>query len=144
MNQNDDTNDCFVCSKIVSTSDTITATSITQVSCDCLTNNKIHQECFDEWFNKQISCPLCRTAGSQTDEIQLQIRETVRETVRETIEQINSEEVTPKKNIRILVVGTLAICVICIIVSLLLINRNSHYNDDDIGIAHEPVAIDNP
>ena len=119
----DTTDECFICAKSVSPAARVAHGTVQRVECDCLVHNTVHQACFDEWFNKEGTCPLCRSVCAETAAIRLHIRETMA-----TVQQ-EAEEMIRRKNRRQVVVGALTVCVLLLV--LLLLNHNPAYSDDD-------------
>ena len=119
----DTTDECFICAKSVPPTARVASDTVQRVECDCLVHNTVHQACFDEWFNKEGTCPLCRSVCAETAAIRLHIRETMA-----TVQQ-EAEEMIRRKNRRQVVVGALTVCVLLLV--LLLLNHNPAYSDDD-------------
>ena len=123
--------ECFICAKPVLTSERVAPTTA-EGPCDCLKHHALHQACFDEWYNKQGTCPFCRSAGADTDAIRLHIRETV------ATVQHEAEELDRRKNRRLVVVGALGVCAILSVFAFLLLHHNpDHHVDDDWQHTHD-------
>ena len=128
----DTTEECFICAKSVSQSTRVASDTVQRVECDCLAHNTVHQACFDEWFNKEGTCPLCRSVCAETAAIRLHIRETVA-----TVQQ-EAEEMVRRKNRRLVVVGALSVCVMLCVFAFLLLHQNpDHPEDDDWQHTHD-------
>lgn len=128
----DATEECFICTKPVQTSERVAPTTAQGLACDCLAHHALHQACFDEWYNKQGTCPFCRSTGADTDAIRLHIRETVA-----TVQQ-EAEEMVRRKNRRLVVVGALGVCaILCVFAFLLLYHNPDHHEDDDWQHTHD-------
>ena len=119
------TEECFICTKLVQRSEHVVPTTAQGFTCDCLVHNAVHKVCFDEWYNKQGTCPLCVSASADTDVIRLHIRETVA-----TVHQ-EAEELDRRKNRRVVVIGALCVCAILCVFALLLLCHNPDHNEDD-------------
>lgn len=115
--------ECFICAKPVQTSERVAPTTAQGLACECLAHHALHQACFDEWYNKEGTCPLCRSVCAETAAIRLHIRETMA-----TVQQ-EAEEMIRRKNRWQVVVGALTVCVLLLV--LLLLNHNPAYSDDD-------------
>ena len=130
----DATEECLICTNPVQTSERVAPATAQELPCDCLKHHRhaLHQACFDEWYNKQGTCPFCRSTGADTDAIRLHIRETVA-----TVQQ-EAEEMVRRKNRRLVVVGALGVCaILCVLAFLLLHHNPDHHVDDDWQHTHD-------
>ena len=133
------TTECFICTKPVQTSQHIVPATAQGLACDCLAHHALHQACFDEWYNKQRTCPFCRSVGADTDAIRLHIRETV------ATLQHEAEEQARRNNRRLVVVGALGVCaMLCAFAFLLLHHNPDHHVDDDWQHTHDDTQSTTP
>lgn len=128
----DTTEECFICAKSVSQTARVASDTVQRVACDCLAHNTVHQACFDEWFDKEGTCPLCRSVCAETAVIRLHIRETI-----ETVQQ-EADEMVRRKNRRLFVVGVLSVCLLLCAFAFLVLHHNpEHHEDDDWQHTHD-------
>lgn len=121
----DPVTECFICAKPVRPTTRVTQVTVGKLACNCLAHNALHQACFDEWYNKEGTCPFCRSACAETDAIRLHIRETL-----EAVQQEN-DEVAQRQNRRTLLLSAMGVCLILCAFAFLLVRRGGTTNDHD-------------
>lgn len=127
------TTECFVCAKPVDPETPLTETMQT-LTCTCLHKHPVHTRCFDEWYNKEGSCPYCRTSAPSTAEICVQVHEAVR------VSQRDLEEEVRQRKTKTMVFIVIGLCTLLMLAALVLIYSNGvqlHPDDDAHTHSHD-------
>lgn len=118
--------ECFICAKEMSTD---SPTINTNLECDCIQHQSVHESCFKEWYGKKGTCPVCRSTGPDTEAIRLQVREAAH--TAQTVIDEDTTHLNLYKALQLLVLCIIFLSLIGLMIIVLDDDTRLHSHDED-------------
>jgi hypothetical protein len=120
------------------------------VPCDCAKHYPSHPACYDQWFQRHASCPVCRTPSANAELVRVVRIQVAAALAAQEMNTVRNTTRTPRQEeqhqVTFIVIGACGLMMVVLIATILItlpdgLLRSSNYTQvdrplDDIDSAH--------